>query len=561
MTSIAVDSAPSSFLLFTGASVDPLQCSAGERVRYACGQHLVLSFSEGNGVYRLGEAEWPIESGMCTLLPPGCELELVGGSSDLRGYAVTFDVFAWGNDSPLDSVDKGWPYHRPVVLPNASRLLDPIDRLLALQSGESEATTMRRSILIQELVCVLLEEYEASAKLSASGDDERVQLTVRYMDEHYRDNVTVDLLARMAGMERSKYSAFFQAEMGQKPLEYLNFLRIDTARKLLENMDQPLREIAKLVGFNDEYYFSKRFAKIVGVPPGMYAKLSRQNADDFGAPRMRLSSSEPNRIVVTGYALGELLTLGIKPVGAEMAVIGSQIVYPDLLQGVEDVGWLGDPERVEPLRPDLIVLGCSLNRHYGRLSRIAPTAVVNNSLPSEERLLSVADLIGKRAEALNWIASHERRLHAVWQSLSATVRPGETATVLLAHRGRIYLMGMSGFAVTIYHPQGFRPSEAAAELIAVGEVYRELPMEALVRIDGDRVFLLADSREIGSRNVRRLMDSPGWRGMNAVKDGRLHVADSSWNYDDPITRDRLLPALPGIMRVHSSRRDDRSVTA
>jgi hypothetical protein len=54
---------------------------------------------------------------------------------------------------------------------------------------------------------------------------------------------------------------------------------------------------------------------------------------------------------------------------------------------------------------------------------------------------------------------------------------------------------------------------------------------------------------------------PGWRGMNAVKEGRLHVADSSWNYDDPITRDRLLPALLGIMRIHSSRRDERSVTA
>ena len=548
---------PSTALLFARAAVEPLLCPAGGRSRYACGRHLLAAFSGGRGAYRLGDAEWPIVPGLCVLLPPGCELELLGGSADLHGYAVSFDAFAWGDAAPLAAVDRGWPYHRPVVFANASRFLEPIRGLRRPDAEEGAAAAMRRSIWMQELICALLEEYEASVEQAEAGEEHGVRLTIRYMHEHYRENVTVDRLARMAGMERRKYSAAFQAEMGQKPLEYLNLLRIDEARKLLGDVGRPLREIARLVGFNDEYYFNKRFTKSVGVPPGTYVRLSRGDNEETRPAHASAQASGSRRIVVTGYALGELLALGLKPIGAEMTIIGSQVVYRDLLRGVKDVGWQGDPERIAPLHPDLIVLDCRLNRHYDRLNGIAPTAVLDNSLSSEQRLLSVAELTGRRPDALEWIASHEQRRRDVWKNLSGSLRLGESATVLLVHWGRVYLMGMSGFAVTLYHPRAFRPSASVSELIACGEPYRELDGEALPKVDGDRVFLLADAREIGNGNVRKLMDSPAWRGMDAVKEGRVHVADSSWNYDDPITRDRLLAALPGIMRVHSKRRESR----
>lgn len=79
--------------------------------------------------------------------------------------------------------------------------------------------------------------------------------------------------------------------------------------------------------------------------------------------------------------------------------------------------------------------------------------------------------------------------------------------------------------------------------------------ESLAAIGGDRIFLLADAEEISNHHVIRLMDNPNWRALDSVKKGRYHIADSTWNFDDPLTRDRLLPVLPSILRRHSIRSD------
>lgn len=527
------------------------------RLRQAC--HCF--FAAGEGHYRIADTKWMLEAGLCTLLPPGSEIEWHAGSAGVQAHAVFFDVYGWGERKPLSVVEKEWPYYRPIVVTQASRLHDSMNRLRLIPSHTSGSERLRQQILLQELICLLLEMNEQAAKLSAAEEAGKLRLTIRYLNEHYLDNVTVEQLARMSGMGRSKYSAAFQLSMGKKPLEYLNDLRIDKARKLLASSELPLREVARQVGFNDEYYFNRRFTKRIGIPPGMYAKLSRAPASDFIHSRFSALSSTPQRIVVTGYMLGELLTLGIKPVGAELTVMGSQVVYGDLLQDVADVGILGEPSLIKELRPDLIVLGSKLHRHHARLSTIAPTAILDGGQSTSERLISLAELIGKRDEAMAWIADYESRWQTMWTDIPADIERGETASVLLLLKSKLYLMGMSGFAATLYHPQGFRPSSKALELIGNEEPCIEVQAESLAAIGGDRIFLLADAEEISNHNVIRLMDNPNWRALDSVKKGKYHIADSSWNFDDPVTRDRLLAILPNILRLHSIRSDKSFETA
>lgn len=43
------------------------------------------------------------------------------------------------------------------------------------------------------------------------------------------------------------------------------------------------------------------------------------------------------------------------------------------------------------------------------------------------------------------------------------------------------------------------------------------------------------------------MNSPFWRKLHAVRSGCAYTADSHWNFDDPITKDRLLSILPQLL--------------
>jgi len=529
-----------------------LACPREERMLYRTNRHLIVAFFADSGKYRISNIERQITPGLCLFLPPDYEIELIGAAEDIQCHQVSFDVWGWGEHEPLAAVNEGWPYTTPIIIPDIIQLLDVIQRLKSTKHGSS--WRMRQSIALQELICLLLEQYDQSTLQAVSSETDNIRKTISYLDEHYSEKITVDRLARMAGMERVKYSAAFQLYMGRKPLDYLNSMRIEKATQLLAEFDQPLRVIARKVGFSDEYYFSKRFTQYVGIPPRMYANISRGSVGESMPTNHTSPSYQPQRIVITGSMLGELLALGIKPVGAELTVIRNQVVYGDLLQEVTDVGTLIDPSRIVALSPDLIVLGCKLNRYYNELRAIAPTVILDNNLNTWERLLSVAELVGKHKEAEAWIADYDKRWGMMWEAFNTDKKLHETAVVLLLFQGQLYLMGNSGFGVSLYHANGFMPSNCVMELMQQGEPFRKVSVDTLPSLDGDRLFLLTDFREIDNQNVQWLMNTQGWQAMDAVKRGSVHMVDSSWNYDDPITRDRLLSVLPTILRSHTADR-------
>lgn len=62
------------------------------------------------------------------------------------------------------------------------------------------------------------------------------------------------------------YKEYFQIS----PIKDLNRMRIEKAKVLLLSSGMKMEEIAQISGFKNEYYFSKVFKKMEGIPPGKY---------------------------------------------------------------------------------------------------------------------------------------------------------------------------------------------------------------------------------------------------------------------------------------------------
>ncbi|EUJ44094.1 AraC family transcriptional regulator [Listeria riparia FSL S10-1204] len=62
-------------------------------------------------------------------------------------------------------------------------------------------------------------------------------------------------------------SKVFKEETGESPINYLIKIRLSRAHDLLTSQDVTVKEAAKLVGYNDAFYFSKLFKKYYGFPP------------------------------------------------------------------------------------------------------------------------------------------------------------------------------------------------------------------------------------------------------------------------------------------------------
>ena len=95
---------------------------------------------------------------------------------------------------------------------------------------------------------------------------------MRYMELHYHDDIQISDIAYSVGIHPSYLSAMFKEEIGVSPKKYLTNLKINKAKKLLTESDDPINLIAGSVGFADALSFSKFFRKELGLSPTEFRK-------------------------------------------------------------------------------------------------------------------------------------------------------------------------------------------------------------------------------------------------------------------------------------------------
>jgi len=84
-----------------------------------------------------------------------------------------------------------------------------------------------------------------------------------------------DAIATKLGMAESTLRRRFRDATGVPPHEFVLQARVNEARRLLGESEQPIKLIAQRLGYRDVYFFSRQFKQFAGVPPAMYRR-SRQ---------------------------------------------------------------------------------------------------------------------------------------------------------------------------------------------------------------------------------------------------------------------------------------------
>lgn len=97
-----------------------------------------------------------------------------------------------------------------------------------------------------------------------------------YVSDHYADDLRVSEISKMCNMSYSYFSRTFNKIMNTSFNEYLNFVRISEAEKLLLTTDLNITEIAMRVGFSTSSYFIKQFKSYKNMSPKKYKKTFLQ---------------------------------------------------------------------------------------------------------------------------------------------------------------------------------------------------------------------------------------------------------------------------------------------
>jgi len=122
--------------------------------------------------------------------------------------------------------------------------------------------------------------YAAFAR-RIQNDDPAIKICQLWLSDNYEKADAVAQMHALSGLARRTFSRRFKATTGYKPLEYVQALRIEEAKQLLESTPGAIDEVAASVGYQDGSAFRRLFQKRTGLTPSAYRKKFHHSRFDI----------------------------------------------------------------------------------------------------------------------------------------------------------------------------------------------------------------------------------------------------------------------------------------
>lgn len=111
-------------------------------------------------------------------------------------------------------------------------------------------------------------------------DDRQLAAGARFLREHVFDPISVNDMARAAGMSRRVFERRFVSQMGRAPKAEVLRLRIERVKELLADTDWPLAQISERTGFKHSEYLHTMFTQKTGTTPGKFRAAAKSANGD-----------------------------------------------------------------------------------------------------------------------------------------------------------------------------------------------------------------------------------------------------------------------------------------
>lgn len=526
--------------LFTLDNIADIRCAdAGKPYRMCTRSYALVTGRQGSGCIYIDGRRHRFVRGSCFLLSPNTLLEVSADQGvQLELYVLAFhaqpvECSGVQGDAPAAGTDGLAPIGELHAKP-FGKIVGMLDGLYRHRSLQDEPAQFKQHLRLQELL------YELYCSNYMPNDQAQSREAVRRSIDglHRLDAaaVNVDVLARQANIGTRQYTHLFRQLTGQSPLDYITELRLNEAKKKLLTSNESLQQIAQSAGFKDVYYFSRRFKQLVGQSPRQYVRHRRQTL----------------RIVALYYA-NVLLSIGVKPIGANLTWWGGSVFLEEMEKGIVDIGCEPSLEAITQLEPDLILMNNQHAVDYASLSKIAPTVLLpyegGRNIYEDARL--IGELINKPHAADELQLRFDRRAAAVREKLTGIVSRQATAVIVrFEGEGQRFSVfgdnyGRGGWPIYRGLQLGVPESVQRHAIDSGQQIVQNLPLAELPNFAGDADYIfVADEGE----GIRYVEHHSIWRNLPPVRQGRVHILDRErFSYFDPISIEGQLELLVQLL--------------
>lgn len=181
------------------------------------------------------------------------------------------EVFDAAMDGVLEELSR-----EKLIRVEKSRLPVLTEILQKLQKEYSKERKFRDGMIINYIreLLLLLCRYRTAETQKISEADRLIYQISEYIATHFDESLSLEELSQKFALSTGHLSRKFKSVIGVGVGEYITYIRILNAEKLLKTTTLSITEIADRCGFNDSNYFSTVFRKTMGSTPHQYRKMS-----------------------------------------------------------------------------------------------------------------------------------------------------------------------------------------------------------------------------------------------------------------------------------------------
>lgn len=231
----------------------------------------ILYIQEGNGEFCFEGQNFPANAGDLIIFNPIKRNQGNSSNTDpIKGISISFSNLHINGKKPGCLMD---PTDIPIV--NLQEENEGIYNFIYAILNEYQAKSDGYQDIISSLLqTIIIKIYRLIEKTEPASTSNVALLVKRYIDDNYRNELTLTELANQVYVSPFHLVHVFKEEVGLPPIQYMIQCRMEEAKRLLEHSDLSVKEIASIIGYENANYFNLLFKKMTGKPPGKYRKMT-----------------------------------------------------------------------------------------------------------------------------------------------------------------------------------------------------------------------------------------------------------------------------------------------
>lgn len=159
---------------------------------------------------------------------------------------------------------------------NHRTILNALKRLSEIEKNKTNFYVYEVLVSLTTLWLEVRENIQFPSEKQDTVVYTRMQKFLQYIEQHFGEDVSLEVLAASANVSKSECLRCFKSTMQSTPYKYLIEYRLSKAAELLKNTDESISNIAECVGFHQISHFGKCFKEKTGLAPRDYRNRNRK---------------------------------------------------------------------------------------------------------------------------------------------------------------------------------------------------------------------------------------------------------------------------------------------